>query len=332
MVTKMKTRIIGREEIESFFTMKDAISAVENAFKVKRTAENSEKAWLFYKEQGGDLACWSTYIKEMNISGMKAIGYNTNNYKSDLPTISAVIILHDPKTSFPLAIMDGTSITAIRTGAAGAVAAKYLARKSSKIICIIGAGVQARTQLLGLNELYKIDDVRVYDLDSTASKKFASEMSKKTGIQINICNSAKDAVVGSDIIVTVTPSRKPIVMDDWVKPGSHINAMGADEPGKEEVDPEILKRAKIVVDDRKDTIRRGEINVPISKGIIQAEDIHADLEEIVTGEKMGRESDEELTLFDGAGVAIEDIAVAWAVFKQAENEGVGDSKYFCITH
>ena len=326
----MKTRIIDRDEIESIFTMKDAISAVENVFKVKGMAESSVKAWLFYKEQGGDLACWSTHIKELNISGMKVIGYNTNNKNLGLPTITAVIILHDPKTSFPIAIMDGTSITAIRTGAAGAVAAKHLARKDSKIIGIIGAGVQARTQLLGLNELFNIEDIRIYDLDIRASKEFASNMSEKIGIKINVCSNAKAVVIGSDIIVTVTPSMKPIVMDDWIKPGAHINAMGADEPGKEEIDPKILSRAKIVVDDREETMRRGEINVPISKGIIKAEDIHADLEEIVTGKKTSRISDKEITLFDGAGVAIEDVAVAWAVYKQAEKQKVGDYKDFVL--
>jgi len=326
----MKTRIINRDEIESMFTMKDAISCVENAFKIKSMAESSVKAWLFYKEHGGDLACWSTYIKEMDISGMKAIGYNLNNKKLGLPTITAVIILHDPKTSFPVSIMDGTSITAIRTGAAGAVAAKYLARKDSKTIGIIGAGVQARTQLLGLKELFKIDDIRIYDRYIGKSKDFASNMSEKTGNKITVCSNAKDVVIESDIIVTATPSMKPIVMDYWVKPGTHINAMGADEPGKEEISPEILKRAKIVVDDRGETIRRGEINVPISKGIIKPENIHADLEEIVTGKKTGRVSNKEITLFDGAGVAIEDVAVAWAVYEQAEKKGIGDLKDFVL--
>jgi alanine dehydrogenase len=107
--------------------------------------------------------------------------------------------------------------------------------------------------------------------------------------------------------------------------------MGADEPGKEEVDPDIVKRATIVVDDRKETVRRGEINVPIAEGIIQAEGIHADLEEIVTGRKKGRTSEDEITLFDGAGVAVEDVAVAWAVYKQAEDKGIGDARYFCVS-
>jgi len=304
--------------------MEDAINAVENAFKIKSAAESSVKAWLFYKEYGGDLACWSTYMREMGASGMKAIGYNTGNPKRGLPTITAVIILHDPETSFPISIMDGTSITAMRTGAAAAVAAKHLARRDSKDISMIGAGVQARSQLMGLNEIFNIEKVRVYDISNNASKRYAVEMNKKLDLSIEACSNAEDAIVGSDIIVTVTPSREPIVMSGWISPGVHINAMGADEPGKEEIDPNILTRAKIVVDDREETIRRGEINVAISKGIIKAEDVYADLEEIVTGKKAGRESDHEITVFDGAGVAIEDVAVAWEVYTKTEKEGIGD--------
>lgn len=304
--------------------MEETIDAVENAFKMKSAAESSVKAWLFFKEYGGDLACWSTYMRGIGASGMKAIGYNTNNPKRELPTITAVIILHDPETSFPLSIMDGTSITAMRTGAAGAVAAKHLARRDAEVISVIGAGVQARTQLMGLNELFDIEKVRVFDISMDASRKYSAEMKKKLDLNIEVCNNAEDAVVGSDIIATVTPSREPIVMKEWVYPGLHINAMGADEPGKEELDPQILTGAKIVVDDRADTIRRGEINVAISKGIIKAEDIYADLEEIVTGKKPGRETDHEITVFDGAGVAIEDVAVAWEVYKKAKKEGVGE--------
>jgi len=319
----MKTLLLTRSDIVSILTMEEAIDAVENAFKMKSAAESSVKAWLFYKEHGGDLACWSTYMRDIGASGMKAIGYNTNNPRRGLPTITAVIILHDPETSFPISILDGTSLTAMRTGAAGAVAAKHLARRDSEVIGMIGAGVQARTQLMGLNEIFEIEKVRVYDVSMDAGRKFSAEM-EKLDLSVEVCTDAEAAVLGSDIVVTATPSREPIVMDGWVSPGLHINAMGADEPGKVELDPLILTRAKIVVDDLEDTVRRGEINVAISKGIIKAEDIYADLEEIVTGKRPGRESNREITVFDGAGVAIEDVAVAWEAYKKAEKEGAGD--------
>ena len=282
------------------------------------------KTWLFFKEFGGDLICLSAYLKDMGAAGLKAIGYNLNNPKRGLPTITAVIILNDPATSFPIAILDGTSVTAIRTGAAGGVAAKYLARTSSRVVGVIGSGVQGRWQVTALNELFDLEQIKVYSRSASNRRKYVDEMTKKLGITVQAVDNAKAAVVNTDIVVTATPAREPIVKKEWIQPGVHINAIGADEPGKEEVDPTILMNAKIVVDDYHETMRRGEINVPLSTGIIQKEDIYAELEEIVTGEKEGRVSNEEITLFDATGLAIEDVVVAWEAFKKAEQEGIGN--------
>jgi alanine dehydrogenase len=321
----MRTLFLTRSDIESVLTMKDSIQAVENAFKEKAegTVEMPVRTWLYFKEYGGDLSLLSAYLRKMGAAGMKVDGYNLNNPKQGLPTITAVVILNDPKTSFPISIMNGTLITGMRTGAVGSVAAKYLSRKDSKVVCIIGAGVQGRFQLMGLNEVFSIEKVKVYDMYIDASKKYAVEMGKKLNIPIEPCYDARKAVEGSDIIVTVTPSRKPIVMEEWVKPGAHINAIGADEPGKEELDPNILKKAKIVVDDYEEAIRRGEVNVPLSKGIMNKEDIYAELAEVVAGKKKGRESGDEITVFDATGLAIEDVAVGWEAYKKAKERNLG---------
>lgn len=320
----METLLLTKSDLKQILTMKSSLSIVEKAFQAKSSSETSEKAWLYYREQEGDLALWSAYIKDTGAAGLKAIGYNPNNSRKGLPTITAVIILNDPETSFPIAILDGTTVTSYRTGAAGGVAAKYLAREDSKNVGVIGSGIQGRYQVRALSEVFDLEEIKVYDQLSVSRETYADEMAEVLGISIEAVDSPKKAVNETDIIVTATPSREPIVMQDWIQQGVHINAIGADEPGKEEIDPRILTTAKIVVDDYKETMRRGEVNVPLVKGIIKKEDIHAELEEIVTGKKEGRVSGDEITLFDAAGLAIEDVAVAWYAYKRAEKEGIGN--------
>jgi alanine dehydrogenase len=137
-------------------------------------------------------------------------------------------------------------------------------------------------------------------------------------------------VAGSDIVVTATPAREPVVMNDWVAPGTHLNAIGADEPGKQELDVKVLRRARIFVDDLSESMRRGETNVAISKGVIGEEDICAELEEVITRRKEGRTSDAEVTVFDATGIAMEDVVVAWEVYNKAKKNGVGECRRFVV--
>jgi len=191
----------------------------------------------------------------------------------------------------------------------------------------VGAGTQARTQLLAISKVLKdIKEVRVYDIIREKAKAFIEYVS-------NIIPDAKavasdnieQAVRGADIVITVTPSRKPIVMSEWIGEGVHINAIGADAPGKEELDPGILKRAKIIVDDYEQAMHSGEVNVPLSKGILSREDIYAELGEIVSGLKPGRGDEEEITVFDSTGLAIQDVATAWYVYNKAVKMNIGIS-------
>jgi len=326
----METLFLSKSEIESLLTMREAIDAVEKGFKSKGTVEKSVKAWLFFQEQGGDLALWSAYMPEKKAAGMKAIGYNMNNFRHGLPTITAIIILYDPETSFPIAIMDGTSVTAYRTGAAGAVAAKHLARTDSRVIGLIGAGVQGYYQLRGLNEVFQLDRVNIYDKIPERSANLAERISRELDVKTVACPDARGAVVGSDIVVTATPAREPVVMNDWIAPGTHLNAIGADEPGKQELDVNVLKRARIFVDDIPESMRRGETNVAISKGVIGAEDICAELEEVIARRKEGRTSDAEVTVFDATGIAMEDVVVAWETYNKAKKNGVGEYRRFVV--
>ncbi|MEM3672912.1 MAG: alanine dehydrogenase [Candidatus Bathyarchaeia archaeon] len=316
------------EEVKGLLSMQEVMRAVEEAFKEKglKRVQMPEKIYLFYKRYNGDLRAMPSYLENLDISAVKIVNaHSDNQIKYGLPTVMAIIILVDPKNGFPMAIMGGKTITAMRTGATGGVAAKYLARKDSKIVALVGAGAQARTQLASLLEIYKkFEEVRVWGLHGT-SVEFASEMRLKYG---NLCRiipmeNIRETVEGADIVVTTTPSRQPLVMNDMVSPGMHFNCIGADAPGKEEIDPNILKRAKIVVDDLEQAAHSGEINVPLSRGILKKEDVYAELGEIVAGLKRPRETQDEITVFDSTGLAIQDAVTAKIAYEKAVKKGIG---------
>jgi alanine dehydrogenase len=266
----------------------------------------------------------SGYIEDLGLIGTKIASGFYDNYKLGLPPGIAIIILMDLKTSMPVAIMDGTYVTAYRTGAAGAVAAKVLARKDSEIIGVVGAGTQARMQILALQEVFSLKKVKVWDINTTERDRYVEEMSEELKIPIEPAEDIKNAVTETDIIVTVTPSRKALVMKEWIQEGVHINAIGADGPGKQELDPFIVKRAdKVVVDSLNQCRIIGEIQHALADGLITEDDVYAEIGQILIGEKIGRETNEEITLFDATGLAAQDIAAANIVYKQAKEKGIG---------
>jgi alanine dehydrogenase len=322
----MKVLLLSKKEIEGLISMREVITAVEKAFRAKGLGrvQMPPKSYVNFEKYGGDFRVMPAYLEDIDAAGVKIVNVHPRNPKKyRLPTVMATILLLDPKTGAPLTIMDGTLITNLRTGAGGAVAAKYLARRDSRVVAMLGAGVQAKTQLLGLNEVLKIEEVRVNDISPKNVSRFAAEMSKMLGLEVKVFRSVKEATEAADIIVTTTPSTKPILMDEHVRSGTHINAIGADAPGKQELDPAILLRAKVVVDDVEQAIHGGEVNVPLSKGLISRGDIYADLGEIVTGKKPGRTSRDEITVFDSTGLAIQDIATDWFVYRKAKRLGKG---------
>jgi len=280
------------------------------------------KIYLHLDKYHGDFRAMPAYIEGMDACGIKWVNVHPQNKKYGLPSVMAIIILSDPRSGFPLAIMDGTYITNLRTGATGAVAAKYLANKSSSKVSLVGCGNQAQNQLIALQQIFKIKLVSIYDCDPYKAASFIRKMNF-LGIKIKRCLSIEESIDDADILVTTTPSKKPIIKSEWISPGMHINAIGADAKGKEELDPGILKKAKLVVDDRVQAIHSGEINVPIAKKIIKDSDIYATLGEIVTAKKRGRKSKNEITVFDSTGLAICDVAVANYAYKEAAKRGLG---------
>ncbi|MEM2989225.1 MAG: alanine dehydrogenase [Candidatus Bathyarchaeia archaeon] len=323
------TLVLTEGEVRGLLRMEEVMEAVELAFREKGLgrAQMPAKLYLFYERHGGDLRTMPSYLEALDISAVKVVNAHPDNRtKRGLPTVMAIIILIEPESGFPLAVMGGTAITAFRTGAAGGIAAKYLAKRGPHTIALVGAGAQARTQLLALLALYgRLGEVRIWGWPADTRDAFLAEMGPlcEGRAELTPADDLRRAVENADIIVTATPSRKPLVADGWVSEGAHINCIGADAPGKQELDPAILRRARIVVDDWEQASHSGEINVPISKGLLGKGDVWAELGEIVAGLKPGRESDREVTVFVSTGLAIQDAVTANLVYRKALERGLG---------
>jgi len=321
-ISKRKVLMLARHEIKELLTMNAALEAVEYTFRLhaQGKAFMPSKLYMDIPEGKGDFRAMPAYIG--GTVGIKWVSVYPNNHIYHLPTVIATIILCDIATGCPLAILDGTYITEMRTGAAGGLAVKYLARKNSSVVGMIGAGKEAKTQLLAISEvLPKIKEVKVFDLCKDTSLRYAEEMGIKLNIYIRPVETI-EAATEADIVVTTSPSRKPIVKKHCVRPGTHINAIGADAKGKQELESGLLASAKVVVDDIEQASHSGEINVPLSEGLIKVEEIYGTLGEVTAGIKKGRENNEEITVFDSTGLAILDIICAKLVYEKAKEREV----------
>lgn len=315
---------LNRNEVESLLDMKGALRVVEEAFRQHglKKIQMPSKLYLYFKKHNGDLRTMPAYLEEQDITGVKIVNVHPDNPKKGFPTVMALVILNSTETGVPIAVMDGTYLTDMRTGAGGGVAVKYLARKNSKIVGFVGTGSQARTQFLAINEIIDIEEVKVTSTSEKHALAFKEEMEKRISCEITPKKTIRE-VCDCDILVTTTPSREPIVMNEWISEGTHINAIGADAPGKEELDPKILKRAKIVVDDLPQASHSGEVNVPLTKGLLAEKDIFCELGEVVTGRKKARTKDSDITVFDSTGLAIQDVATANMVYQKALKANIG---------
>jgi alanine dehydrogenase len=306
----MPTLFLGKRDILPLLDMKEIIPAVEDAFHqwALGKAQMPPKSYLTVEK--GDFRAMPAFLP--GAAGMKWVNVHPGNRALNLPTVMAVIIYSDPDTGYPLAVMDATDITAFRTGAAAAVASKYLARKNSKTLGLVGAGRQAYTQLMAHAAVFDLSLVRVYDLSEAATDRFIKAFPQ---YRIEACT--PEETVASDIVCTATPAHEPVVKKEWVQPGTHINAIGADAHGKQELETEILEDAVIFVDDLRQASTSGEINVPLDKGLLDPARIRGSLGDLVAGIKPGRSDESEITVFDATGLAIQDIACARLIYDKA---------------
>ncbi|MGI2335589.1 MAG: ornithine cyclodeaminase family protein [Dehalogenimonas sp.] len=311
----MSTLILARHDIARLITMPETLSAVEDAFSsyARGTALMPPKAYLTLDT--GDFRAMPAAVP--GAAGMKWINVHPGNSGIGLPSIMGIIIYSDPNTGYPLAIMDGTEITAYRTGAAAAIASRWLARPESRILGLVGTGSQADTQIKAHLEYFQFDEIRVFDRCQEAAGHLIKRFPELPITQTNLEN-----VCGADIICTLTPSRTPFLKYSWMKPGAHVNAIGADAPGKQELEFEVLMNSRVVVDDIYQATHAGELNMSITAGVFSETHIYATLGELTAGLKPGRTDNDTVTVFDSTGLAIQDIACARYIYEKAREHGV----------
>jgi ornithine cyclodeaminase/alanine dehydrogenase len=318
---------LSKSQITSLLSMRESIDAVEEAFREFElgTATMPTRVGVTIPEKQGWLGVMPAYLERAGSLTTKIVTvYENNVTRYGIPNVLAAVILNDVETGRVEAIMEGSQITAMRTGAVSGVATKYLARTDAKRLGIFGAGVQARRQFQAVREVREIRSVSVYDTRKEMTRDFIAEATAQDDVKVSVASTPEEVVRESDIIVTATTSATPVFNGRQTKPGTHINAIGAFTPSTREVDNETISTSKIVVDSLDAALAEaGDIIIPMKEGIIQRESIWAELGEIVTGKKPGRISEEEKTLFKSVGLGIQDAAVALVVFKKALSLGVG---------
>lgn len=324
-----KIRVLHSEDLVRILTMKDVIAAVETAYEQYSNKEAGLFPVIAHEFEPGmrEMDIKSGYLSGTGIAGLKVIGYVADNPdKRRIPAISGLVIVMSIETGRPAGILDGMTITNIRTGAAGAVGAKYLARKDSRDVLVIGAGAQGRAQVRGLmTVLPGIRRIWIAGRDRIKLATYVEEMSAE---YVNVkfealsMNDLESKTAESDIIVTCTPAHEPFIRKEWIRPGTHINAIGADFSGKQEIDEKLLPEARLVADCRIQTLELGEMQTAYRKGLISEIDVD-EIGEIISGRAPGRQSPDEITLFDSTGMALQDIVTANLALARAIELGIG---------
>jgi alanine dehydrogenase len=322
--------VLTDSEVMSVLDMDLALAAVREAFRAhgEGRVNMPPKAHLMVAQGSFKAMYGEIFLPQGHVCGVKWNANLPENPHQGRRTITGKLLLNDPETGVELADMDATLITAYRTGAAGGLAAALLSRPAASRLGLVGAGAQARTQVAAILKVRPIHRVTIYSRSLNRARAFQEEVQKAYGLEAEAVDRVAPAVEGQDIVVTTTPSYRPLVPRQWVAPGTHINAVGADSPGKEELEPAILKAAKIVVDDWAQCREIGEINVPLARGELAPADIYGSLGEIVAGKKPGRTSPGEITVFDATGLAIQDLSLGLEILRLARERGLGEEKDF----
>ncbi len=331
----VEIKVLSKEDVSKTLKMNQVIDVVESVYKLK--SEGMADVWptVFYDFDPGkaDLDIKSGYLKGKQIFGHKTVTWFGANAEKNLPTLFGMIAVFNADTGIPIGIADAVYITGLRTGAAGALGAKYLARKDSENLLIVGAGNQSAFQIAAsLTILPNIKKVQVAALNLSTAEHFVNSIQKRLQDEFDIAakniifkaaENLEVAVKESDIIITVTPSRKPVIKKDWIQKGTHISCIGADMEGKQELESDILPSAVIFVDDMKHCKEVGEIEIPFKEGLIGEENIIGELGDLILNKVGGRTKDDQITIFDATGMALLDIATAEVALQLAEKNKLG---------
>ena len=318
--------ILSRQDVQRALPMEEAVEAMKSAFAQLSTgqADVPLRAAVPVNQHNGVTLFMPAYLATDDQMAVKIVSVFNDNPAKGLPLIHALVVVVDAETGRPSAVMDGGHLTALRTGAASGAATDLLARSDARTVAIFGAGVQGRTQLEAVCAVRDIQKAWVFDLVPEQAQTFASQMGQGLAIEVNVAGTPSEAVAQADVICTATTSSAPVFADTDVRPGTHINAVGAYTPQMQEIPGETVQRAKVVIDHREASLAEaGDLLIPLEDGVIEEEHIYAELGEICAGLKPGRTSPDEVTLFKSVGVAVQDVAAASAVLRAAKRRGLG---------
>ena len=322
----MKLRILSCEDVRRALPMRQAIEAMKGAFAQLSTgqADVPLRVALNVPRHHGVTLFMPAYLADDYQMAIKIVSVFDDNPAQGLPLIHALVVVVDTTTGKPAAVMDGTYLTALRTGAASGAATDLLAREETHVVAVFGAGAQGRTQLEAVCAVRPIQEVWIHDVAPERAAAYAAEMSQQLSLPVRVAETPAEAVCQADVICTATTSTRPVFTDADVRVGTHVNAIGAYTPQMQEIPAETVLRAKVVIDHRKASLAEaGDLLSPLRQGLMTEDHIYAELGEIAAGLKPGRTSPEEVTLFKSVGVAVQDVAAASAVLEAARRLGLG---------
>ena len=316
--------MLDRAEVERLLSPAACIAAVEDAFRAYARGEIPAPGILGMHAGPGSFHVKAGFLTADRPYFAAKINANCpGNAARGMPTIQGAVVLFDASNGVPLAVMDSGSITALRTAAASAVAAKHLARPSCEALLVCGCGAQAREQLRAILAVRTPRRIVAHDLDRARMAQFVASARAELGVDIEAAGDLDGAISDSDLIVTCTTARHHFVDVETVRPGTFIAAVGADSEHKQEIDPRLLARAKVVTDVTAQAAAIGDLHHAIAAGLMTAESVHAELGEVVAGMKPGRENPGEIIVFDSTGTGLQDVAAAVAVHRQARGRSMG---------
>lgn len=312
-------------DVARLLSMDECIGAVERAFRLYGEGAAAPPGVLGMHVPGGGFHIKAGVLNfgRTYFAAKVNANFPGNPARFGLPTIQGLVVLCDAEKGSPLAVMDSREITSLRTAAATAVAAKYLARPASRTLTLCGCGSQGLAQVRALARVVRVKSVFTYDKDRVQAERLAKRLSEELGIAISSAVDLVSVTRKSDVIVTCTTSREPLLGADDVRPGTFIAAVGADNPEKQEIHPALMARSKIVADIVEQCAAMGDLHHALQAGAVAREDVHGELGEIVAGKKAGRELEEEIIIFDSTGMALQDVAAAAAVYEKAQMQRAG---------
>jgi len=315
-------RILTAKDVRAAITMPEAIAAVRAGFIALSAGKAEVPLRTVLNTPDGLTLYMPAYIQGEPVSTVKVVSVYTQNPARGLPTINAAVLVLDATTGVPIAMMEGATLTALRTGAASGVATELLAKAEAKILGVIGAGAQARTQIEAVCAVRPIQQIRVYSL--MGAEAMAEELRQKFDAEIIVVGSPHEALANADVIATATNTKTPVVHAADVASGAHINGIGSFTPDMQEIAADVVVKAKVVVDHRHGAwAEAGDLIIPRDQGLIGENHVYTELGEIAAGLRPGRVSPDEITFFKSVGNAVQDAVVARRVMEAAEARGLG---------